>query len=360
MKLHVISPFNTKNTQNYSFCAFTGKALRFPKMMQRYGYYIIEYSNEGSESNADEHIVMLSSQEHEYFYGKEEQRHDKYKESWYEENCHIGSQAHSLFNEKLIVELKSRINPGDIICHTFGFAHEKIIDLFPDNFHVETGIGYYPPMKKSFKIFESYSCMHFNLGLENKDGTNYQWVVPNYYDLNDWIPNYTSGHYLSFLGRINEGKGFDTIFAIAEHSKYPIFICGSGEYSRWIHPNIHYLGEIVGKKRSNFLRNSRAILATSRYIEPFCGMVVEAMLCGTPAITVDYGAMSETVEDGMGFRCHTLKDWIDAIENVDLLDRKFISDRARSKYSLETCGKKYDKIFKQLNDLQFKRGWYQI
>jgi 2-polyprenyl-3-methyl-5-hydroxy-6-metoxy-1,4-benzoquinol methylase len=88
-------------------------------------------------------------------------------------------------------------------------------------------------------------------------------------------------------------------------------------------------------------------------------MAVEAMLCGTPVVSVDYGAMTETVTEGvMGYRCHTLQDWIDGINNAGNLDRRTIASIARDKWSLEACGRRYDKIFCQLNDL-YRRGWYE-
>jgi hypothetical protein len=69
--------------------------------------------------------------------------------------------------------------------------------------------------------------------------------------------------------------------------------------------------------------------------------------------------MTETVSEGMGFRCHTLRDWLTAIEDVEKLDRKKIAEVARSRYSLESCGRQYQKIFLQLQDL-YEKGWYQL
>jgi len=40
--LHLVGIFHTQHTAAYSHCAFTGKALRFPKMMQGQGYAVIE------------------------------------------------------------------------------------------------------------------------------------------------------------------------------------------------------------------------------------------------------------------------------------------------------------------------------
>lgn len=351
--LHLIGIFHTKHQSSFSHCAFTGKALRFPKMMQMYGYKVIEYSNEGSESTADEKVIMLSHDEYEEFYNK---RKDT---DFYGDDAVIGKPAHKKFEERLIPALRERLQPQDIICHPFGHAHSVLMSEFSGHQHVETGIGYPTLMPNSFRIFESYAWMHHHQAKEERTGKNYEWVVPNYYDLDDWDPKYETGEYLAFLGRISSIKGMDTIRAIADYSPYPIVLHGQGDASQWAHPNIHYKGPIHGKERSEFLRNARAILAPSTFIEPFCGMTVEAMLCGTPVITVDFGAMTETISGGMGFRCHTLQDWLDAVDNVGRLDRKYIAETARSKYSLEACGKKYDKIFMQLNDL-YRKGWYEV
>jgi len=153
-------------------------------------------------------------------------------------------------------------------------------------------------------------------------------------------------------------KGLDTIREIADRTKLPIILHGQGDPSPWAHPNIEYRGPISGTARSDFLRGAKAALMPTVFTEPFGGSGVEAMLCGTPLVAVDYGAFTETVEHGVtGFRCRTLQDWLDAIDNLDNLDRRLIADRARKRYSLDTCGLKYDKVFTDLSNLD-KDGWY--
>lgn len=354
MRLHLVGIFHTLHKASYSHCAFTGKALRFPKMMRPFGYEVIEYSNEGSESDADEKVVILSHSEYESLYGR------RGHTDFYGNDATIGSDGHRLFEAKLIMEMRKRIRPGDIVCHPFGHAHQKLLEEFPNNRHVETGIGYPTLMPGSFRIFESYAWMHYHQGKENRSGRNYEWVVPNYYDLEDWDVSDKPGDYLAFLGRIDPCKGLDTIKALADYTDIPIVLHGQGDASKWEHPMIEYRGPISGKARSDFLKGARAILAPTNFVEPFCGMVVEAMLCGTPVMSVDYGAMTETVIDGVtGFRCHTLQDWVDAIGECEKLDRLSIAEYARKRFSLEACGAKYDKIFKQVADLD-KRGWYEV
>ena len=353
MNLHLVGIFHTQHTAAFSHCAFTGKALRFPRMMQRQGYRVVEYSNAGSESGADEHVEMLSLAEYQTLYG------DRESTAFHGNDATLGTRGHQLFESRLIPALRERLQPEDIICHPFGHAHQQLMTEFPNHQHVETGIGYPTLMPNSFRIFESYAWMHYHQGKEGRNGKNYEWVVPNYYDLDDWDVRTEHGSYLAFLGRITELKGIDTIRAIAEHSPWPIVLHGQGDPSRWQHPNIEYRGPLSGRKRSEFLGNARALLAPTVFTEPFCGMAVEAMLCGTPVVSVNYGAMTETIQPGMGFRCHTLQDWLDGINDVGALDRQAIAERARSIYSLDVCGKQYDKIFKQINDL-YRAGWYEL
>jgi glycosyltransferase involved in cell wall biosynthesis len=352
-RLHLVGIFHTQHTEKYSHCAFTGKALRFPRMMQQQGYDVIEYSNEGSESGAVTHIPMISKSEFKQFYGSRD------KTAFYGDDATVGSEAHQLFESRLIPAIKQNLEPEDIVCHPFGHAHQQLMVEFPNFQHVETGIGYPTLMPNSFRIFESYAWMHYHQGKENRNGKNYEWVVPNYYNLDDWKVNTEPQKYLAFLGRITNLKGLDTIKAIADYSSYPIILHGQGDPTPWSHPNIEYRGPIYGKDRSTFLSNATALLAPSVFTEPFCGMAVEAMLCGTPVISVDYGAMTETVQEDMGYRCHTLKDWLNAIDQVKNLDRANIAFKARNKYSLEACGKQYDKIFQQINDL-YRKGWYEL
>lgn len=354
MRLHLVGIFHTQSTDEYSHCAFTGKAMRFPKMMQAQGYEVIEYSNEGSQAGATEHVTMLNEIEFKNLYGKRKTT------DFHGDDACVGSKGHQLFEERLIVEMRKRLKSGDIICHPFGNAHQILTEKFPDHHHVETGIGYPTLMPNSFRIFESYAWMHYHQGKENRQGKNYEWVVPNYFDLDEWEVNEKSGEYLAFLGRICSAKGMDTILEIAKYSPWPIIIHGQGDPTPWNHPNIQYRGPITGKARSEFLRNARAALMPTNFTEPFGGSGVEAMLCGTPLISVDYGAFTETVIDGVtGYRCHTLQDWLEAIHNVENLNRTAIAKITRLNYSLKACGKKYNKIFTDINNLH-RKGWYEL
>ena len=350
--LHLVGIFHTVHNSDYSHCAFTGKALRFAKMMKPFGYKVLEYSNEGSQSEADEKIVLLSRAEFDSFHG------GRGEKDFHGDDAYVGSPAHTLFQERLIQEMKKRVGPQDIICHPFGHAHEILLQEFPGCIHVETGIGYPTLMSGSKRIFESYAWMHYHQGKEGRNGSNYEWVVPNYFDVSEWEYEDEPEDYFAFMGRICPVKGLDTILEIARRRDIKIKIAGQGDPTPWTHPNIEYVGPLKGKERSDFIRKARASFMPTVFTEPFGGSGVEGMLCGTPLIAVDYGAFTETVIHGVtGYRCHTLQDWLDAVDNIDEIDRWTTMATARSRYSLEVCGEKYDKIFRDLSDL-YGKGWY--
>jgi glycosyltransferase involved in cell wall biosynthesis len=352
--LHLIGIFHTIHSQAFSHCAFTGKALRFSKMLQMYGYDVIEYANEGSESEAKEKVVMLTRKEYDDAIGNRD------KTAFHGDIAAVGTKHHGLFEERLVAEMKKRVKPKDLICHPFGHAHSRLLHDFPKNIHVETGIGYPTLVPGTMRIFESYAWRHYHCAKEDRQGTNYEWVIPNYFEIDDWEPKYEPGSYIAFLGRITSCKGLDTILEIAKRIDKKIVLCGQGDPQQWAHPNIEYRGPITGTARSEFMRNAICSLMPTNFIEPFGGSGVEGLLCGTPLIATDYGAFTETVQDGFnGFRCKTLRDWLEAIEVVGELDRKAIADKARATYSLQACGKRYDKAFMQMHEL-YTDGWYTL
>jgi glycosyltransferase involved in cell wall biosynthesis len=108
-------------------------------------------------------------------------------------------------------------------------------------------------------------------------------------------------------------------------------------------------------------QGARVLAIPSR--EEGLGLVaVEAQLCGTPAITSDFGAFAETVQHGItGFHCQTVGQFTAAVDRVLNLDRETIARRARKLYAMERVGRLYDDAFEvvrqRLADGVFPLGW---
>jgi glycosyltransferase involved in cell wall biosynthesis len=327
-------------------------------MMLPFGHEVIEYSNEGSESEASEHVVILE---------KERFRELKklYKQEQPNEAASTDSTIYKEFSEILNRELLGRVRPGDIICHPFGIAHSYLGELLPQARHVEIGIGY-TQCAFPLRIYETYTWWAWHQGKEQAAGNAYQWVCPMMYDTDHWEPSYEDGKYLLYFGRVIECKGLQIVKEIARNVDMPVKVVGEST-PEWLEAflkdapkNLTYHSPVTGKDRSELLRNAYAMLMPTLYTEPFGGAGVEGQLCGTPLLASDFGAFSETVIHGYsGYRCKTLGDWLQAVRNVKNLNRRAIASSSRAKYSLQSVGSQMDKIMRQIENLD-EKGWYSV
>jgi glycosyltransferase involved in cell wall biosynthesis len=357
MKLHLLGIPHTITDDAHSHCAFTGKIQKFPAMMCPLGYDVIHYGVEGADTMAQEHVTVMDKKEQIVLGGNSGGDLTKF----IGENADMRSPLYQEFNRRLRIELFKRVAPNDLVLLPFAFAHAEAIQGLSATF-VESGIGY-PALYAGvrFKIFESNAWMHWHQGKEGRNGTNYEWVIPNYFDINAWDVNLNpSRNTVVYFGRICEMKGLPIVVEIAKKRKDLHFvICGQGDPTPYLtESNIEYRAPITGRERSALLGNALAVLMPTMYTEPFGGVGVEAMLCGTPLLSVSYGAFTETIEDEVtGFRCHTLGDWLAALAHAPMLDRAYIAERARRLYGFNRVGKMYDRAFKQIADLHGE-GWY--
>jgi glycosyltransferase involved in cell wall biosynthesis len=367
--LHMISLFHTIPNHDYDHCAFTGKVLRFSKMMKKFGYEIIEYSNGESISEADMKVQILTKEELMDFVDP--------PTSLKALHGVINTPVHKAFHDRLVLKMKKFIKPNDIILHPYGMSHKELVTLYPECFHVESGVGYVGEDFGAIRIFDSYTWMHYLLGnhihrdqngnaiMENgnpkvgKSPSAYTFAVPNYLDTNEWPAKETEGDYFLYVGRIIEEKGLYILKEIAARLNEPVKIAGLGNTDQFEGLNMEFIGPVTGvENKSNLFKNAKALFVPSQYVEPFGIVIIEAMMSGTPVITSDFGAFVELVEHGKtGFRCRTLADYMAATKAVLNLDRKYIAERARELYTYDVVGKRYDEIFKQIYDLR-DRGWY--
>lgn len=355
-KLHLLGLFHTVPAAEFSHCAFTGRVIRFGKMMLPFGWDVIEYANEGSEADATEHVTILDTQR---FWELKK----LYKKEQPNEAASTDSTLYREFASRLVKELALRVNDGDIVCHPFGICHADLVGRFPNAHHVEIGIGY-TQCAMPLRVYETYQWMSWHQGKEQTGGNDFQWVCPMGYDLDDWEPSYEQGEYLLYFGRVIECKGMAIVKELAKHVDMPIRVVGEIDESMKLFlddaVNITVEGPVTGKARSELLRNAYAMLMPTRYTEPFGGAGVEGQLCGTPLIGSDFGAFSETIIHNVtGYRCHTLGDYVEAVRKVKALNRRQIASIARGRYGLETVGAQMDKIFRQILTLK-DQGWYSM
>ncbi len=346
-------------------------------MMRSVGFEVYHYGVEGAESGADVDVQLMTQEEwrnlriESYMELHPELSRDQViailanPSTFISELANTGTKLYAEFNRRLGEALKKnyRSKATDILCLPFGHAHDAA-HMHGDYVKVESGIGY-NDSKYDYRIFESYAWLNHALGKERKDPQNYWFVVPNYFDVTQFPLSLTPERKkIGFLGRIGNTKGCHIIKEVAR--RFPdvdFVICGQGDHRPYTTlPNLHYKAPIHGAERGEYLGSLTAFLCPSMFLEPFCGVSVEAQLCGTPVITHDSGALRETVEQGVtGLRCHTLAEMCQGVQMAldGKFDRQYIHDRAARLYDMYNVAKEYAYAFKTLNDVHNgKNGWY--
>lgn len=364
--LHLLGLPHTQLTRDASVCAFTQKAVKFVRMMQAEGWPVVTYWGDRDEAGADEHVVLFTEAEQEGWYGTFDPNRLPSIATWNAADAHW--QA---LNQRAVAALSARLAPRDLILSLAGWAHKPVTDAFPAHLSCEWAAGY-SGWCEPFVCFESSAWRHHQYGTRGMhDGRWYDTVIPNFFDPDEWTLPVRRGDHLVFVGRMVQRKGVQVAADVARAAGLPIVFAGSGVRS-WtperivcdemevVGEQMTYVGTVGGEARNRLMRDALAVLAPTTYVEPFGAVAVEAQLCGTPAITTDFGAFPETVVEGVtGFRMRTLGDGVDAVERARGLRPAVIRQQALARYSLEAVGPLYTRWFDQLLGL-WGDGWYTV
>jgi len=288
---HVIGISHAKTLKEYSADAFTQKVRLICKMLTEAGHTVIHYGTEGSNPICTEHVSVLSKETFDKVHGA----YDWKKGAFLTTN---DNAANVEFTKNAIIEINKRKKPTDFLLCSFGLQHKPIADALHPMIIVELGIGY----RWSFaphRIFESYNWMHWIYGSEersvNPTPNFYDAVIPNYYDLDDYIYSATKNDYFFFIARPTILKGLEIAAKSVEAVGGRLVVAGQGE-PPIKSPVIDFVGVVSIEERAKWMSKAKATFVPTFYVEPFGGTVVESLLSGTPVIATDFGAFCVPLE----------------------------------------------------------------
>lgn len=111
--------------------------------------------------------------------------------------------------------------------------------------------------------------------------------------------------------------------------------------------NAEFLGYQNKKVIARGLQESDFFVHASR-IETFGVVVAEALLCGTPVICSNVGALPELINKSNGVLCeNTVEGWVEGLKEAisTSYNHAEISEHMKQKFSLEEIGKQFSSVY---------------
>jgi glycosyltransferase involved in cell wall biosynthesis len=214
--------------------------------------------------------------------------------------------------------------------------------------------------QKIIPVYKKYNATSHYISISNSDRSDeldYLATVYNGLKISDFTFSNQPDNYLLYLGRIHHDKGTTEAIEIARKCKRPLKIAGIIQdqvyFDQKIKPclneQIQFIGHVGSEKRNEILSKADALLHPINFNEPFGMSVAESMLCGTPVIAFNKGSMPELIQhEHSGFLVNTIDEAVEAVKQIDTIQRSNCHEWAKSMFSQEKMVKDYIEAYKQI------------
>lgn len=126
--------------------------------------------------------------------------------------------------------------------------------------------------------------------------------IPNSIDPSRYSPNWESGSYFAYAGRLVEQKGVTTLIQAAHQAGVTLKIAGTGPLEhtlkqavRDLNADVEFVGYLQGDNLHSFIANSRALVIPSEGYENAPISILEAYALGVPVIGARIGGIPELI-----------------------------------------------------------------
>jgi glycosyltransferase involved in cell wall biosynthesis len=165
--------------------------------------------------------------------------------------------------------------------------------------------------------------------------------------------------YLLYVGRISAEKGVHFAVDVAQALDMRLILAAKLEpvdlpyFKQYIEPRlsdrIQWVGEVDEKERNALMSRARAFLHPVVFREPFGLTLIEAMACGCPVIAFNRGAIPEIIKTGeTGFVVEDVEGMIDAMHNIDAIDRAACRAHALQNFNVGRMTDGYEAVYREL------------
>jgi glycosyltransferase involved in cell wall biosynthesis len=212
-------------------------------------------------------------------------------------------------------------------------------------------------------VYRRYDAVGHYVSISDADrhpDLTYAATIHHGIDVDQFTFGAGDGGYLLFLGRIHPHKGTREAIEVARRCGIPLVIAGIVQdrayYERDVAPHVDgvtvsYVGPVGPAQRDQLLGGALALLHLISFDEPFGLSVVESLATGTPVIAFPRGSMIEIVRIGVtGFLVGGPDEAVDAVQQLDAIDRRDCRADARDRFSAERMVADYERLFQSIVD----------
>jgi glycosyltransferase involved in cell wall biosynthesis len=209
-------------------------------------------------------------------------------------------------------------------------------------------------------VYEKYAATTTYVSISHADrsaGLPYAATVYNGLRVADFTFSAHPEDYLLFFGRIHPDKGTAEAIDIARRSGKRLLIAGIVQDAAYFRERVEpllsdavvFLGPAGPAQRNQLLGQALALLHPIRFEEPFGLSVAEAMLCGTPVIAFNRGAMPELIQHGQtGFLVDSVGQAVEAVQQLGSISRATCRTWAAATFSQQKMAADYLAVYRDL------------
>lgn len=234
----------------------------------------------------------------------------------------------------------------------------------------------WPELVEIFKKFpNTYFVAIADYQRKQGQGINFIDRIYNGIEVNEFEFNDKPKDYFLFFGRIKkfkdengqtiDPKGILDAIKVCQKADIPLYIAGNIEdkdfFEEEIKPQlsdkIKFIGPIQAAgpigfdKKIELYKNAKGYFFLSHWDEGCPLGPMEAMACGTPVIANRRSSLPEIVKDGQtGFIVseNDIDGAVEAVKNIDQIDRQNCRDLVHENFSAELMSKNYEKVYEKI------------